>query len=183
MRLVFFKHKRKVEKNVKAESGAWKWSFCRNGKTAKAASRKSHPKTQAYASEIYSGATETRNITSQLTFVWQFHQLCLHYTTQASTSTLRITNNLQKCENVWRTTEEEHSGSKRWGENIPRLFNVLYSGKWALNSFTQQFTGRCIGLCAGIPVCAWVKVLACMIRQIRDVHHGGRHGFLGSVRF
>ena len=37
----------------------------------------------------------------------------------------------------FRTTEEEHSGSKRLGENIPKLFSVLYTGIWALTLFTQ----------------------------------------------
>ena len=36
-------------------------------------------------------------------------------------------NTLQNCT----TTEEEHPGSKRLRENIPKFFIVLYSGKWA----------------------------------------------------
>ena len=41
------------------------------------------------------------------------------------------------------TTEEEHFGSKRLGENIPKLFSVLYSCKWALTLSPNTFIFLC----------------------------------------
>ena len=39
-------------------------------------------------------------------------------------------------------TEEEHSDSKCWGENIPKLFSVLYSDKWALSLSLNALIGE-----------------------------------------
>ena len=46
--------------------------------------------------------------------------------------------------------EEEHCGLKRLGENIPKLFSVPYSGKWALSLSPNIFVFLCpatVGSC------------------------------------